>query len=530
MFLGFESTGFSGIMEGPDDRAVMAGMSDLILDWEIVVYSATHELITRIADAPSNTMFKGTLDKAFQVDRTLIGSDTVGTNVTIGLGELTINNYESDYDFLAGAVTPLGQRVVIRCGDRRRPYSEWHLVLDGYMTSLAPTRDGVTFELRDGGYLLDVPTSPNLYGGAGDTDGGSDLAGKNKPRVFGWVLEWTAPLVIATSRAFQLNDGPIHSVQECRVLGVEQVFDGDYASVAAMNAATFTSPGVGYYKTCLAEGWGRVAVANDSEVNNVTWDFAGDATGSVFVETAADIVQRIIETSVGLGADSIAPETFAALNAAQPAPLGYGISAGNTESASTTIAAIMGSIGGWCGSRRSGKFEVRRFEVPSGIPVGSYDKSNLTDISLVALPAALMPPAWRVKVGYQRIWTTGQENLAGSVSEDYVSFLSEELRFASDEDVQIKNDFPPGHDMIIDQVYFRDESDAEDEATRLLALWGTTRLLYVLPLTEKLYIHELGNVVSIQFDDRFDLESPKLATVVEINEDDSQGITLTVFA
>lgn len=528
MFLGFEALGFSGISEGPEDRFALGGEADFSLDWGVRIYAATHEYITRLTDDPPNQAFYGTLEKAFRLDRSIIGSDRIGEQVTIALGEVTLSNLEHTYDFLAVDITPLGQRMLIKFGDRTRPYSEWSTVLDGFMTNLQPDRDSVTFTLRDAGHKLDVPASPNVYAGTGDTEGGDDLANKRKPKVFGWVTEYTGALVIPTSRAVQLNDGPINSIVKCRVLGIEQIFSADYATVALMNAAILT---IGHYGTCLAAGWGRVGVANDSEVNGITWDLSGDKTGGAFVETTADIVERILDLATEFVVpDNLSISTFDTLNDIQPAPIGYAIQVGDEQTAATAIAAIMAGIGGWGGSRRSGKFEVRRFEAPSGLPTGMYDKKNIQDVKLAVLPDDISPPPWRVRVGWGRVWTPNQTTLDGSVSEDYVAFLRQEVRFATAESQNIRNDFPPGHELVEDQTYFRDEADALAEASRKLDLFGVSRNLYVFQLSEPLFIHELGQVVHLQFDDRFDLDDGRLMTIVKLTEDDSEGVEVTAFA
>lgn len=526
MFLGFEALGFSGLSEGPEDRIALGGDSDFAIDWGIRIYAATHEYITRVTDDPPSQAYKGTLEKAFRLDRSIIGSNRIGEAVTISLGEVTLTNLEKDYDDLAIDATPLGQRIVIKFGDRKRPYSEWRTVLDGFMVNLQVDRNSITFTLRDGGHQLDVPASPNVYAGSGGTEGGDDLANKRKPKVFGWVLEYTGALVIPTSQAVQLNDGPINSVVKCRIIGIEQIFSADYATVALMNAASLS---IGHYATCLAEGWGRVAVANNSEVNNITWDLSGDKTGGVFVETSADIVQRILDLATEFVIpDDLSVAAFDTLNDIQPAPVGYAVPVGDEQTAATAIAAIMAGIGGWGGSRRSGKFEVRRFEAPSGLPTGMYDRTNAQpDVKLAVLPDDISPPPWRVRVGFQRIWTPNQTTLAGSVSKDYVAFLKQEVRFATDEDNNIRNDFPPGHELVEDRTYFRDEADALAEATRKLALFGEPRNLYVFQLSEPLFIHELGEVVHLQFDDRFDLDEGKLMTIVKLTEDDREGVEIT---
>ncbi len=523
MFLGFDATGFAAIGEAPEDRVVGGGTSIGQIDWEVILYVGTHEFITRLLDTPGNTAFAGALEKAFRFDRSIIGSDTIGESITIALGELRLSNLEGDYDFLAVDHTPLGQRVVIRRGDRRKPYSTWQTMLDGYMVSIDEIgRNSITFRLRDAGHRLDVPASPNTYAGTGGTEGGDDLKDKRKPRGFGYVENATPPLVNAAALAYQINDGPVEAVTAVYVRGVAQVFDANYASVTLMNAATLTT---GKYATCRAAGFIRIGVANDSEIGAVTCTFSGDKTGGTFVYKTADIVKRLLTSAADYDdPDDLVGSSFAAVNAVQPAPVSYFIGAGDDQTVATAVGRLMAGIGGWGGSRRTGKFEVNVLTAPSGTGVGDYDEVDLVDVSTIPLPQALQPPPYRVRVGWGRNWTV-QSDLAGSVSAERRAFLEQELRFASAESATIRADFPPGHELTKDGSYFRDEADALVEAERQLALWGGSLTLYVLTLARP-YTHELGNEIRATFPGRLDLDGGKILKLVKIVEDDTEGTEL----
>lgn len=523
MNLGFHALGFMALSEPPETRWAVAGSASAQLDWGVRIFAATHEYLSRETDAPPSQLFIGTVQKAFRFDRSIIGSRRVGEEITVGYGEVTLSNLERDYDELAVNTSALGQPIEILYGDWRRPLAEMRTVLRGYMTDMRIDRNAVTFRIRDAGHVLDVPAAPNVYLGTGGIEGTEDLKGKRKPRVFGWISEWPAPLLIPGELVYQLNDGEIHAVIACRVRGIEQTFIADYPTLEALIAAPLDD---GEYGTCLALGLARIGVANDEEKGDATWDFAGDAAGGIFAETTADIVQRVLTTATVLTVADLVTGSFDDLNQAQPAPVGYGVRDGDEQTVATLAAALMGGIGGWCAPRRNGKFEVRRFEAPGNdVPAGNYSRLNLADLKLGVLPTDVSPPVWRVRVGYARIWKVGQTDLAGSLDDTYRAYLAQELRFASAENVRVRNDFPPGHELILDQTYFRDEADALAEAERQQALWGVPRNLYVLPLMDRNYTHELGQTVAITWDG-FDLEAGKRARIAAITEDDKEGVEL----
>lgn len=523
--LGFNGLGVDAIGEAPEDRFHLGGDATAALDWEVRIYAATHEYISFPLDVPADQQFKGTLEKAFRIDRSII-STSIGEYITVGLGELRINNYEGDYDFLVRDITPLGQRVVIRHGDRKRPLSESRIIFDGFMTSHQPDRNGVVFALRDAGHRLDVPASPNTYLGTGGTEGSADLEGKRKPKWFGHVLNVTPPLVIPASLAYQLNDGQIETVTNVYVRGVAQLLDADYASVTLMNAASLS---IGEYATCLAAGWIRIAVAGGSEVGQVTCDFSGDKTGGVFVDTTASIVRRIMAIATDIeDPTELSEATFDEVDMLQPAPVGYGIPVGDERTAAAAVGDMMRNIGGWCGARRSGRFEVRRFEEPIDPPVARYTDEDIKNLGVAGLPVDVSPPPWRLLVGYARNYTVQDTDLAGSVSDSRRAFLKEELRYGVAEDNDIRLDFPPGHEIVKELGLFQNQSDAETEAARQLALYGPGRALYVISLAAKQYIHELGQVIHVTFP-RFDLTEGKLLRIVKLTEDDREGVEIVAF-
>lgn len=521
--------------EAPQDRISWRGDASMSLDWQVVIYAATHEYVSRLTDDPSNTQFKGTLEKAFRIDRSIVDSNFIGESITIGLGEVTLTNSESDYDDLVVAHSSVGQRVKIRMGDRTRPYAEWKTILQGYLTDMQMDRASITFRMRDSGFKLDVPACLNIYAGTGGTEGTSDLENKRKPRWFGWNFNVTPPLVIPSSLAYQLNDGPIQSVSNVYVRGVAMSFGGDFPSVAGMLAASSASPDIGLYYTCLAEGWMRIAVASGSELGQVTVDFAGDKTGGTFAQTAADIVRRLLVTSGTelVDPDDLVESSFDQLNTDQGAPIGYGLGVGSEDTVASAVATIMAGIGGWCGARRSGRFEVARFDIPAAgsTPSALYSKLNIGDrgVAIVPLPSSINPPPWRITVGYQRVWTVQTTDIAGVVSDDRRAYIAEELRYSSAENISTKVDFPPGNEIVKSNANFRDMGDALTEAGRLLELFGSTaRAMYVFKLCEPLYVHELGQVIEVDFP-RFDLDGGKLLRIVKLSEDDKDGVEITAF-
>jgi hypothetical protein len=153
-----------------------------------------------------------------------------------------------------------------------------------------------------------------------------------------------------------------------------------------------------------------------------------------------------------------------------------------------------------------------------GVPSALYDRTSIINITRERLPNSLTPPPWRQRVGYQRAWTT-QTDLAGSVSTTRKTFLAEQVRLAEASDITIKSDHPFAKDPAPVQSFFANESDAQDEADRRLALYGASNIaLYRVQLDQRVLRRNLGEIVKVTYP-RWDLSAGKLMTIVEINED-----------
>ena len=206
----------AGVLAGRGDRVkrsavTMAGGGSIAAAALFRIYAATREFITNPGDVLPNTPFWGTVQKALRFDRSIIGGQGFG-DVTAGWGELELINAEGDYDYLIGNYAIDGRRVVVKIGAAGSSYNGFRTLFDGTATDWEPQEDVLRVFLRDNAYKLDVPASPNLYGGTGGLDGTEELKGKRKPRAFGSVINVTPPALIPSELVYQVNDGPVSAI------------------------------------------------------------------------------------------------------------------------------------------------------------------------------------------------------------------------------------------------------------------------------------------------------------------------------
>lgn len=472
------------------------------------LYAATREFISRSADQVANQPFYGTMQQSIQFDQSIITGSGFG-QVTIAWGEITLINSDGYYDDVIGKYAADGRRLVLKVGDQRRidstGYDGFFTVFDGIATGSHVEEGVMRVYLRDRTYQLEVPASSSIYGGTGGVDGTDDNKGKRKPRAFGYCSNVTPAFISPTLKLFQVNDGAVQAISAVYSRGNAVTFDQDYASTSALLAATVVS---GRYATCKAAGLFRVNFILEGDI---TADVEGANAGS-FVSTSADIVKRL------LAGFEIEPASFAAVNALQPAPVGYFVETGSDATIADVIADIMGAIGGYGGFQRDGiKFEVGLFRAPAGVPSASYTRIDIIEIKREQLPQGISPPPYRYRVAWGRNFTT-QTDIASSVSAARVAFLAEQYRLSEASDSDIKIDHPLAQDPQVVEAYFRDQADATTEATRLLSLYGLASYsLYRIVLKSKPFVHRIGELVWVTYP-RWDLVEGRLLRIVSVSE------------
>jgi len=487
----------------------------LAVDFAYRIFVATRELVTVAADSPANQAFVGSLEQALRFRRSIVQQDGFGGFV-VGQGELTVQNTDGAFDALPQSYALDGREVEVRHGRVGDRYADWFVAFKGVAADAHVDEAALTVPLQDYSFRLEAPLNANRYGGTGGADGGEDLAGKRKPRAFGFVENVAPPLVTPTSLIYQVNDGPVGAISAVYVRGMALTPGSNHASYAALAAATVSS---GTFHTCLAEGFFRLNFVLEGEV---TADVEGDASGAGYVETRAGIVKRIVElaTDIATDATGLYLPAFTAFEAADSAAVGWWADHNDGSSVADAIAQVIGAAA-WAGFRRDGRFEAMRFSLPSGAPVWRFDKTLVRDIRRERLPSGLTPPPWRWRVPWGRNWTVISDP-AGAVSEARRAFLAEEVRYAGAEAAAIKVDHPLALERTIGGAAYAEAAAAQAEADRLLALHRRSAAIYRMTFDLRPLVLNVGDVIEATYP-RWDLAEGRLLRIVEIGEDAAAG-------
>jgi hypothetical protein len=486
------------------------------ISFQFTIMAASQPFVTAADDALPHLQFTGRLKKPLALNRGISSGGGYG-QMSVAVGELELENSDGFFDDLIERHAIDGRRVVVKVGAVGSSYDTFKTIFDGQAQGWDVEDDVLRIALRDAGYKLQVPASATVYTGTGQLDGTTDLTGKRHPLAFGYVENITPPLVIPGELLYQVHAGPVQSILANYDRGSPLTLSADYSTVAALRAATVPAAG---FATCKAQGYFRLG---SLPVGTVTADVQGDATTGVYASSTVAIIRRLLARSTSIVDPSgLVEHSFAALDAAQPAEVGYYLPPDSSETVRQVFNNLLGGIGGWGDFRRDGRFFVGRLEAPEeGRATAAYTKTHILDIKRDRLPQALSPPPWRHRVTWGRAWTQ-QTDLSAIVNQDRVAYLAQAFRAAASADTalgaRLKAAYLLAQDPEPVQAYFRREVDAQGEADRLLALYSPARSVYRITLKLQPLIHEVGDVVRVSYP-RWDLHHGRLLRITDIAED-----------
>lgn len=332
-----------------------------------------------------------------------------------------------------------------------------------------------------------VSTDGELQGDTdwvGSLEGGPSLAGKYVPANFGHIFEFEPVPVDPQRLVFQVHDGAISAILDVKDKGDPLTFDQDVTDIYSV------TPSSGEYTTDLSRGLIRLGT---SPTGILTVNFRGDASGSGFVETCAEIMERLVEDRGEVSSIDSALINAAAVE--QPAPVGVSsrTEAVSIESMLNTLAVTMG---GWWGFDRTGLFGVEVIVDPDVAP----KVATITEEDVVLGGCKvydLIDPAWDFSVGYQRHERTlNADQVAVTVDEDERQALGEEFRYALRTFAATKETWERAREVRINST-FALEKDAHVELRRRFVLNSVPRKLARIELKADILKFFPGQYVGI---------------------------------
>jgi len=249
--------------------------------------------ITGPSETPASQAFAPVLAQPLDVRRRLQG---LGASRPT-LGEIRVNNQDGTYDAWLGYAFD-GRSIVVRTGPDSGAYpSAYPVTFTGQIDRCDVQGDQIVLRVRDVQTALDTPLQTATF--AGDNvppdglEGGDDLEGQPKPRIYGRVQNAPMPQVNAAKLIYQVNAGAVQSVDDVFDNGVAL---GAYAPVDW----TRTNSTIGGY--CAATD-GSIMVVGDTTGGTAaairtTTDGASFSTiGSLPFTSAAEVTTGMAYSS-----------------------------------------------------------------------------------------------------------------------------------------------------------------------------------------------------------------------------------------
>lgn len=498
--------------DAPFGALAFAGNTGEVSGGDVTLRYATREWVSRVftngiagTDPANANRYDGRLTDGIRIDRRIVGREAIG-GLTEVYATARLINVDGALDNLTTDYALDGRRVTLWLGRPTDVRADFGQVFGGVVANAVITETGVELRLSDGRAKLAQPIQTTLYAGSGGLEGGADLVGKPKPLCYGRVFNITPPLVDAGNLIYQVHEGLIDDVPA--------VYDRGVALTKVVGA-----PAPGQYQVDAPNGTFKLG---GTPAGTVTCDVRGSASPG-YVETAADILRRILTEQAVLDSAEINSASLSDLNAEASQPIGIWVGAevATTEAVVNELLLAAGAFGGF---NRLGAFTVGLISEPAGVVDGGLDPLTIRSLERVPLPAELDPVCWRVQVGYQKNYTV-QNDLAASVSSARRTFAAQPLRYAKTEDSVIADRHKLARELLAGGLYAL-ETDAQTEATRLQSLWGRLRKLYRIRAGAPALRRDLGDLVEIQHP-RHGLAGGALGRVVG-HEIDARGVNVTL--
>lgn len=489
-------------------------------------YSTYIKTTTSAVSVPANASdanlyYDGRIQQPANIKRVCFGGGTTFGRTQIGYGDMVLVNNDGGLDGLLN-YSFAGRAISIKLGTvaaNSGGVPTWVTVMSGTMEQAQLSWQKVTIRVRDRQQDLAKPLQQTRYGGTNVLPNGldgvaADLQGRPKPLVFGQVFNVPLPCVNTTRLIYQIHHGSaLQSVDGVYDRGAPLTAGTAYTSQSDMET---NAPTAGQYRV-----WNSAAGTYVRLGGNPTGQVTADATQGAAAanRTAAQLFNAVL-TYAGISAGQISSADITALDALVAYPLGVFVPADRDVTTLEVLDQVVQSVGAWYGCDATGVFRIARIDVPTGTSVGTLTATDIMKIERVAsTDAGVGVPAWKVKLGYQRIYSV-QNDLTASVTAARKEYLAQEYRRveASDSAVLTANLTSPEIEFLTNLV---SATDAAAEASRRLTIYKTRRDVYQVTVrvsADLAAVLDLGKIVTLQIN-RYGMSAGQKFLIVGLKTD-----------
>lgn len=474
-------------------------------------------------NTPANTFYEGRIQQPANISRTCFSDAKTTGRTQIGYGDMVLVNNDGALDSLL-AYSFAGRAITIKLGvvapnSNRAP--SWVTVIKGTMEQAELSWQKVTIRVRDRQQDVAKPLQQVRYAGSNVLLGGvlngmegvaNDLKGKPKPQVFGRVFNVAPPQVNTDRRIYQVHTGgALSALLAAYDRGAPLSVGAVYTSQADMEA---NAPTAGQYRVWNDATAGCFVRLGGAPTGTVTVDAVQGA--AVANRTVGQLYSQILQAA-GISSSDINSADITALDATAPYEVGVYAPYDQDITPLELLDTLCASVGAWYGCDASGAFRIGQIAVPTVAAVGTITATDILKIERVSSrDPGVGIPAWKMKIGYQRIYSV-QNDLTAAVTDARKAYLAEEYRRVESSDASVKtaNLTSPELEFL---TVLTSASDAAAEADRRLAIYKVRRDMYQLTIRVDAALAaalDIGKVVSLQIN-RFGMGAGKNFLIIGI--------------
>lgn len=484
---------------------------------------------------PANQFYDPRISQAADVTRSAFAPTSTRGRAQTSYGDIILLNGDGGVDNLRDCRFN-GRKLVVYASDVVNPVypGDFQIEFYGTMADAYFTNNELHIQPQDRSAELTVPLNTTKYLGNNALPNGlegvsTDLLGKPKPVCYGVVTGIQPPCVNTTKLIYQVNDGPVSSVDNVYDRGVALTIGATYADLTSL-LDDAQAPAGGAFKACPSLGYFRLG--SSPAGGHPTCDVTEGPTSAD--RTTAQIYQRLLQrtqlananlaasgqrnidtdggadlvTDTGVTLIAISNTSEADLTALDSAA-GYII--GYWEDKETTIADAIDQVAASVGAAWfldvNGIFRIKQLTAPSGSPVLSITQSMM----LKPLDGKISNdpdhgvPIFRSVVNWGQNYTVQTSDIATSVTDARKAVIGQQWRqaIATDTTVQMSDLLSTELD---ENTCLTASADAQSEATRRLALRSIRRDIWAVavPLNHETRAVELFDVIELDHP-RYDL-------------------------
>lgn len=442
--------------------------------------------------APTQAHYPGICRLGSAVQESLEIKGGVGK---LSAGDIEIENADGSRDEWLNYVWS-NCAVEMYFGDLLWPATDFRLVFAGQAASNLDSRarDVLNIKLRDKMDRLNTPVTEAKLGGT--TPNKDEIL----PLPLGEVHNFEPLLEDPANLVYRVSLGAVRQISEVRDNGVP---------LLGSSLPTFDAPN------------GRFTLAK-APAGTITCSVMGDSTGSGYVSSIADVIERLVTgygtAATRFAANEIDRTSFDTFDARVPYLVGYNVS--DRTNVGVACQEIASSVAAQLVPSREGKLRLLQIQLPPPGPVIDIPESWIAQetngqstLRIAARPD--VEPA--VKLAFCRNWTK-QESLQTSLVAQHLDLFATEFLTETSVDATVQSLYKLSADPVEQKTALMRRVDAAAEALRQRNIYKVQRTVFEFTGEAPCLQFELGSSVRL-FSSRFSLSAGVEGMVIGFKPD-----------